>query len=262
MAEELAALRRRAYAPGGDIASDPVAAARLAELERMARSRPPRPPVPVAPTAPAAGQPGIPAATARPVASATAAPAAAVVRSESAPAPRRRALVGVAAAVAAALLIGAGFVSGLVSANPTATQHPTAVLALHAITADDSAMDQSRFFLDSWGIDPATLSLSDRYGSMRVWTGTNRDGLRCLVLIGQTTQYVQNDQTGTVVEDSPRGGACAPAGMDALTDMPGSAFEPDMGTSYTEDGSWVRVQVHGDSVLVWKSAGTPAPAHD
>ncbi|MGZ0069519.1 hypothetical protein [Microbacterium arborescens] len=50
VAAELRALRARAYAPGADIADDPVALARLTELEERERaSRTPRPPAPVTP---------------------------------------------------------------------------------------------------------------------------------------------------------------------------------------------------------------------
>ncbi|WP_307224548.1 hypothetical protein [Microbacterium arborescens] len=50
VAAELRALRARAYAPGADIADDPVALARLTELEERERaSRITRPPAPVTP---------------------------------------------------------------------------------------------------------------------------------------------------------------------------------------------------------------------
>ena len=164
--DELAALRRRAYGPDADIAADPRAQARLAELERHKATQESGAPA-VARTAPPIGRatevdppPTVETAHGASAASDTgdgadswiAATPAAATPSASAPGRMRRALPWVIAAGAGVVAIALGAVYVDAVTEPLVTEPPvTTPLPLLSEHADGVTLDPGMYVVDDFG---------------------------------------------------------------------------------------------------------------
>lgn len=152
-AQELAALRARAYGPRADLDADPAGLARLRELEAAARvaARATEPAVAAPPSSAEADAPdaleaalaleSAPAGTAGPAEPATPAEVAVVPRVRQIP---RAWIIAWAASIAAVALIVGGTVFALASIRPVSPQTG----AVQVATLDEPVTDDE--FLNSW----------------------------------------------------------------------------------------------------------------
>jgi len=242
IAAELQRLRRRAYGPDADIAGDPVAQARLAALERaIGRATPPlgtgvdeaddgeptpaqgasvHAPSPAPMQEPALGRRGI---------------------DQSVPPWWRR--PDVLAFAAALLLVCAGIVVGMPGALPRA---PAEILHIRAESAGVPPADRAE--LDAAGslshlalIDDG-LRLYEDFRGINVWSAPTVHGTTCLLL--------------TTRSQGLWAVACAPSETDPRIELNkyGSVLvhrdeeDPWHGMPF---GSLIRVELRGDTVLVW-----------
>ncbi|MHC2998873.1 hypothetical protein [Microbacterium sp. HJ5] len=239
---ELADLRKRAYGPDADIQRDPVAQARLHELEALARST-----AEAAPAAEADARPTTPVPDAEATASvaareeeatddpAEAAPAAAQVADPAAPARRRwwqrvplwsvTALVGIAAGVA----IGVAW--------PTDSEPPPdLVLDVEPAGAERGAGFTEN--LNYWGVDPGSVVPHEAFDTIQVWTARAVDDARCVLL---------SHEGGFL------GATCSGAGLDPVLDFTvydGMSVELD---SELPVGTVIRFVGRDGRVAVWVS---------
>jgi hypothetical protein len=234
-AAELAALRRRAFAPGADIHDDPAALARLAELESAALPAPVAEPVPAeararerarsvaASGAEVAGEPLAGAdhagaehgaadhaagahtdpalADAAPTASSTAAsPAAAPPAADVRPPRRRRwpARAVVAVAVpAAALALAGGFAAGMGSNGPAAEPTPTPTAPRLEPQMQFANSYAWARFARKWDIE--SLRVLTQIDSARIWSGTIGAGTTtCVAIDDQLTNPIACAPTSDV----------------------------------------------------------------
>lgn len=189
---ELAALRRRAYGPDADIASDPVAQQRLLELEALAHAAEanaddvhrPAPAHRVAPdpdddlfadpsaershgeavAAPPSESAGVPAASTSP-------PAGTTERAWW----RRVPLWAVAAIVGIAIGAAIGFTWPSGDGPP-----PDLTLGVDPTGGERGAGFTEN--LDYWGVDAGTVVPHEGFDSIQVWTALGIDESRCLLL--------------------------------------------------------------------------------
>ncbi|GAA5027971.1 hypothetical protein ACFQRL_05995 [Microbacterium fluvii] len=232
---ELAALRRRAYGPGGDISGDATALARLRELETLGRDAGsgaqdgPRPTP--APPADAPRPPSTPsdAVTAPPVAGDDGAAVAPSLRHRIG---RWPLLAAAAAAGAAAALIA----TALLAPRPTATLAPVSAAQATGGFPADSA-------LDWYGLTRQQLTAFQAFEAARPWAGVNDEGAQCLFV-------------AVAAEWAAAG--CTPAGLDPVVDVTVTADSPL--SDDLEVGSVVRFTRHGDGAVEVYVA--PAAAED
>lgn len=232
---ELRTLRARAYGPHPDIADDPVALARLTELE-TARRRLAAPAMPE--RAETAAAPGVPAA----VPTGVAAPAAEGDAERSA-APAGEPASSVRPWVARALAVGLGAAIGGVAAafllsgpRPDAILRPTgdaadsALIALLASEGQEYSLDRGELRgASEMEIDLSTLRGFDTYQDIELWSARNVFDAPCLIAVRRAR--------GDVVDR-----LCVPSGVDLYVDTTGhGSLAP---------GESVRFLLRGDIVEV------------
>lgn len=209
---ELVSLRLRAYGVDADIAGDPVALARLDELEslrlaRLTRSRAvaPEPAVPAATaSSPATVTATVTAATATPLSSALSTPGIVVAWRR---APRwLTLLIGfVIGSVVVALLSLTGARSADAALSPRADQD----LEGRQVFVEYGS-------LDYLGVALGDLTLYDEYRGLDVWSAPSSFGTECLIIT----------DAGDTAGRGLWGGNCAPAGMSPTVDLQNhSSFE-------------------------------------
>ena len=237
---ELSELRARAYGPHPDIQTDPVALARLTELEAARIASPPD----GAHTeigAPAAAADGAPAADSAWTASRGDPPDSAAgippltESSGSSPrllwhrltATRARRSSAVAGAVVAIVTL-AYTVASLVGPHPDAR--------LHSIADEPDGVVLS--LIDFLGIDadPSTIRGYETYRGVQPWFLVNAQGFHCFMII---------QRVGGGVD----GANCVPPEVDLFADI----GPPRVGDDFSEvpDGSIIRFHYRGDSVDVF-----------
>nr|WP_274638186.1 hypothetical protein [Microbacterium bovistercoris] len=262
LAAELAALRRRAYAPGGDIAADTRAAARLATLEGMAREAGTvhvlAPDGRTAQEAPlsAAGEDAAPTARSRTT------PTAPRVRAAASEAPgpgparlspaARGGVLGAIGLVAAVLVsLWAGGATGVLPAQ-SGLSGPDAVLTMSPrLLADVDRNDQARSLMDIWDMDPKTLTVSETFQGMRAWAVRTTDGRNCMFVVADRVP-----EGGDYLPILAAG--CAPRGQDAVADFSPMAMLADADADAERTPTrWVRMSVHGETVGVWLTGDFP-----
>lgn len=262
---ELRQLRRRAYGPDADIASDPAALARLRELEGERRTEeapsaaetpgasatpaiataspvPPRPPLPATPAIGDASAPtgDSSAPDAQPLAS-PASPANAAPEAVNRVWPRRlarwsRSPRGIAvAAVVLLMVVALAIVPGLVSDRSDAS------LRVDPAYADEQLSTEYRLFLRQIGVNMDELERFEDFAGLQVWGTPSAAAVRC-VLVSDGPQDV-------------RALSCVPRGLDPVADSiiyPGSPVPGDLEELYPEIGAGaaVRFTLGGDTVEV------------
>jgi hypothetical protein len=278
---ELAQLRRRAYGPSADIASDPAALVRLGELESrgllapvLAVSRPavvdPDPAVwrrrgsgpwnPAAeevtaaavvdPLRGAAAEPVDEAAVAEVVARGAAAVPQVVV--EAAPDGIRSRLARWLRTVpplgwivvAAAVLIVAAVVWA--TAQLTALRPDVELAPLGDSEPPAEFLRQG--LLGYYPMDEDRFQQFESIRTLEVWSADDGYGNRCVLV---TTPGLQRLGAG---------GACAPPGLDPTYDLSVWPGLPDAVTDGLPQGSVIRFVLHGDRVHVWVREGQWRPA--
>ena len=279
---ELAQLRRRAYGPDADIASDPVAQARLRELESSRRAPepsfasapsapsapsassapsglsapsdvraegrmavPPRPPLPPSREAPGNDSPPrAPRPSASGVARARPAVGAWSARlARWARSPRHLAIAAVGLLVVIALAV----VPGLFA------QRPDATLRVDPAHEDEAFIWQgggANEYLRQLEIEAADIVRYEAYGDLNVWATPANQPQRCVFI------FIDEDNIWAL--------GCAPRGLDPIADVP---IRPDdMSLNMREslpdlpDGSTVRFTLRGDVVEVWIARADPVAA--
>jgi hypothetical protein len=218
---ELTRLRRRAYGPDADIAADPDAVARLAELESAVKAGEDGsesiPAAPPAGSADAVAQyaPVEPAAAVRPLASAT----------------RRLARrLAIAAVAVVSLVVGAAAAVGV---SALSVPRPDATLQLADVDPDaDPTLGDG--WLASFRIARSDLRAFDEYRGYRAWSGTAPDGFVCL--------FVTHSDGGLVSQ------SCTAPGIHPVADFP-----PGNGLTSLGGGprSIVRFELRGAEVHVF-----------
>lgn len=227
---ELAALRRRAYGPDADIHGDPVALARLHELE--ARERPAGAgDGPAASDAPDAG-------SARPT-SGTAARAPDVADPAIPSRLPRRRVPGWVIAFGFLLLGGGigGAVGGAVGASlaTASATPPDATLRLAAAGSVERTGDWGQV-LSAWGMDASSLVPFEEYRGIEVWAGRSDDGARCVLL---------------AVRGAPATGSCASGGLEPMLDFVVDARRDARVDTALPDGTVMRFLARSSTIDVW-----------
>lgn len=241
---ELAALRRRAYGPNPDIADDPAAVSRLADLEAVlhhagtehevlpARAAPPVRSVlrrDAGESAPRRSVDGFAGAAVPMLSAAEAAPAGeSPRRSLRAWRPRRRWLViGGAVALVASLVWGV-----------TQLSEPRSDTTLGRIPAgEDAARLARQGFLDSADVTAQEVQRFEPYEALQIWLVLAAAGDRCLV--------IEAERYGIL------GVNCTPPGLDPVLDL---RIWRGMRTNIFGDlppNTFLRFTHHGDRVHVW-----------
>jgi hypothetical protein len=234
---ELAELRRRAYGPDADIANDPAAMARLADLEGAARH-----PVPAAAIEAPNDQPGDAAPAA--VADHGESPVIDGLRSDAASAPRSSDPDAVTRSWwrrPSAWLIAAGAIvlTVAVSGVAMALLAPRGDLALAPVSSDDGERQRlaGQGIIEMYGMDRTTLQRYDSYRELHVWSASATNGNRCILL--------ETDAYGVY------GVNCAPRGLAPTFDL---YVYPGIPTDLSGDlpiGSVARFVLDGDRVSIW-----------
>ena len=243
---ELAALRRRAYGPDADIGADPLAQARLADLERqrstrelgasaVARTKPPTgwvTEVEDPPTVETAdGASGAPDAADEADKGIEATPAQSAP-SARAPGRLRRALPWVIAA-------GAGVVAGALGAMyvdaVTEPQVEAQLVALDKPLPGDVPPALSQHDL-GWTTDPVFVS-HGRYGPLEVWSTTAPHNWQCLAIVVDSSVWRFN---------------CTASSLDTVADVTvqASSLPTDAPGGPIPDWSSIRFVLHDDVVDV------------
>lgn len=231
---ELADLRRRAYGPAADIARDPVALARLHELEDLLREEEPANVVPQEPAvrdpAPTTSEvPAVPAEPAQERAPETSsAPEGARVA-----APRRSWWQRVpvwAVAVASALL---GVVLTLSAVN-LAADHPDATL--NPAAEPPEVPVQWDELLRGWDLDPTTTRSFGAFREIDVWAVRSRIGAPCLMLSSR---------------GRPFSVGCASQDLDPVVDFTVQSGMLGILNDDLRDGTLLRFVARDDRVDVW-----------
>ncbi len=245
LADELAALRRRAYAPDADIHRDPEALARLHELEQRRRDLEALRRTDVAGesddapgsradesgavdseavTVPEATDP--PQTAERP---ASPAPAAMVERERVRPWWRRWRIwlsAGIGAAAGAGIVVTAVWMAG----QPDLTLHPV----------EPDARPGPVDYLEYLELDEDTLVAYEPFEKLTPWVGTTATGHTCLLLL-------ISNQVGNM--------DCAPPVVDPTLCLPGWGFGWPVEAGDLPDGSYVRFVARNDAVDVWVVRG-------
>lgn len=267
---ELSSLRRRAYGPDADIAGDPTAVARLAQLEASHAARRIRPrtsapaPTPLAfgphDTAPnhtaaehnssehitpahTAPQHTAPRDTAP---HDTAPPADRSVPADSAPpenAPTRR-LVRAWRRTPRWMLLGLGLIVGAIIVGVLSTAGSGSFDTTLAPRSDQDTDGRQVFreygSLDYLGVEMDDLTLYDEFRGLDIWTAPSMYGTQCLIITDGG-----DDRRGGLW-----GGNCTPAGMAPTVDLQNfSAFDHEVFDNLPI-GSIVRFVLEDDRVRV------------
>jgi hypothetical protein len=264
LTRELDELRRRAYGPDGDIADDPVAEARLRELEKVLR------PAAATPSAPADGRADVPVEAgplregvwsehAAPdsddvpphgdegvAAEAGGRPAPAGDADEAKPGAsiwtkrrRRIAVLALAGAVVVGVVIGW-------AATALSQPRPTTSLSLVDRSPNVGSREAELVsFLGSAGVTPVSLIRFASYGHVEVWGARTEAGADCLLVTGPGSQMIFH------------GLNCTPAGLTQEVDLQSTPGFETMLPHPLPGGSVVRFVRDGDSVDVWTAV---APA--
>jgi hypothetical protein len=236
-ARELHELRARAYSPDSDIVQDPVALARLAELEDRrlegaVLTR--RSDVDLdASTSAVAAAVSSDAARLSAAASTEAEAASKMARSPNSSRWQRMTSTG---SGRVRLAVGAGVTAvvilwgGMWLLGP----HPDATLRLTATEADREAVALLMNANSLWEIDPSTLKSYEEYRGVELWSGVDDVGNPCLLLFDRSAA-------------SLLGMACAPQG-DLIVDIGvWPSLDPDFAAGLP-DGSIIRFHHDGDTV--------------
>ncbi|BAJ75496.1 ABC-type spermidine/putrescine transport system, permease component II [Microbacterium testaceum StLB037] len=246
-AHELERLRARAYGPHADITSDPVALARLRELEDRERSRPQA----VAPE---------PSARVDPGADAAAEPVEEDERSATEPRPprppllrsRRRVWI---AALAMAVAVAATSSVTAAAVGSTTVDGTSGIAQTDALTPDPGAELGASGYL---GFDPEqTRGFADYYG-LTVFSGVTQidsDGNRSDCLIVLNTEEVRDEGSS---RSSPRGvrfGSCGAGPFPAAVKFIVSASFPEPFRTRYPVGTAIQFVLDEDEVGVF--AATP-----
>jgi hypothetical protein len=232
---ELQALRLRAYGPHADIDGDPVALARLEELEAAhalaAHGTPPEQSLPSALGSPPVDAP--PDRRASPVALATASASVGVappsLTRPTAARPRWRAWLIAAAVVAILGLVYSG--TRLVGDHPEATLRPTG-------SAPDTRVYGMLIYASELRIASSTLRSFGTYRGIETWVGEDAFGSPCLLAFDRSA-------------DELLGAECTPPGAELITDVGvWPLWDRDFGADLP-DGSVIRFVHRGDTVDVY-----------
>jgi len=237
LGRELAALRERAYGPGADIATDPQAAARLAELEALVRGADPQASSEeTADTDTATGP--VPSAAGGTLAASDANASAGNDPQSSEPLlPTPRSAwwrhPGVFLAAGAALAVGLGL--GL--ALPAVwTARPDIIAAIDPDAPVDPTEAWIRQAERALEVDAGTLQQYEQVQGVTMWTGTNAAGARCLIV-------VWGELWGN--------GSCAPDPLDPVVDFRVNPDIPMPLAAPLDEGGVVRFVARGDVVEIW-----------
>ncbi len=236
---ELAALRRRAYGPAGDIHTDPAALARLAELEAALRATTTvRVAMPSARVERSIADPPSPAVPVHEPDIEVAGPAAARSWRRMRRSLRLRSVI-----VAAAVGVTAGALA-VAAAGALAAPRPQATLtAIDATLPSDSGIlsdETLRFF----GLNREAVTNFGQYRTLQVIAGPTDAGTRCLIVSGPA--------------DATPGWGCAEPGRDAVATIVMSRSAEKLDGAPFPAGSVIRFELHGDRVQVFEHAA-PAP---
>lgn len=216
---ELVELRKRAYGPHPDIQDDPVALARLTELEAARTTSPP-------------------GGADTEISEAGAAAIEPVMESSEGSrrslwhrltATRARRISFVAGALVAILALGYAVV-WLVAPHPDATLRQTADEADGAVL---SVLD----FLEA-DVDPSSIRGFQPYRGLEPWFAVDSQGFQCFMLI---------ERRGPTVD----GANCVPPGVDLFAEI---GTLPQLGDDFPDglpEGSLIRFHYRGDSVDVF-----------
>ena len=248
--DELAELRRRAYGPHADIATDPVAQARLHELEALEReahsasdftgvAETASETVPATPTHPAEEPVAVPGDSAAPPAESVAAANATVVRADIGRtrllrSARKRMpwLIAVVAGSVAVVAVVALVVGEFSRPNPEVS------LPARTLPSTVGKPDLSESMRQVWGIPDAPLIYRGTLGRLNLWTATDGSQWDCILLSIQAQIYRAS---------------CAhrplPAMVDFLTEN--ATFPPESLDPEIPVGSFLRFLWEGDMLNVY-----------
>ncbi|WP_345802850.1 hypothetical protein AAIB33_07135 [Microbacterium sp. AZCO] len=230
---ELAELRRRAYGPAADIDGDPVAQARLAQLEAAhSSSRAETSVVTLARDAESGDEPPAPEASLPPDGAPVPEPAVAAAPDRSR---LRRRLPWIAAAAGAVVAAMGLFVAVSDTASGARPAASLAVVARPDAVLEPRLDSGMLYFV---GAERATLRYHGMVGTVDVWTVTGLRGSACIVLSLRGGLWDQN---------------CAPSPLPALLDV-----RADNGALHSRvpgidmpPGSYVRFAWSGQNVDVY-----------
>lgn len=248
---ELRGLRARAYGPTADIGADPIALARLRELESLghleidaplepapapdeggARTDPPE-------TVQRRGEADVGGDANRP--GEGRAPAALV----EAPAPFARTRAWVRAVSPGAWVVAAGavLVVAAVAWGVAQLTAPASDRALAELETDEvpPAILGDNYFSTLYGVTTEGMRMHESFRTVTPWSWTGADGTRCLLLTVEGFERIID-------------GACTPPGLDPITHItvwPGLSGEL---VGDLPQGSVIRFELHDRRVHVWVRA--------